>query len=93
MRFFHSPKNDQLISEIYNTSWAKLPIPEQKMLQLLLFHAQNHVVFTDGFTPIDLETFMEVSENVLKSLILFKIISFQIIKKIYSYFTVLRNFN
>uniref|UniRef100_A0A1S4J5E2 Odorant receptor n=1 Tax=Culex quinquefasciatus TaxID=7176 RepID=A0A1S4J5E2_CULQU len=64
MGTFLSSKNDELIREIYNIPWNELPIPAQHSLQLLLHAAQTPVTLSDGFAPIDLDSFLEIYKKI-----------------------------
>ncbi|EDS34843.1 Odorant receptor 94b [Culex quinquefasciatus] len=59
-----SSKNDELIREVYNTPWNELPFPAQKALGTLLQFAQNPVTLSDGFAPIDLDSFLEIYKKI-----------------------------
>ncbi|EDS37918.1 Odorant receptor 94b [Culex quinquefasciatus] len=65
-----SNKNDQLIREIYNTPWNMLSVSEQKLLQLLLHSAQNPVVLSDGFCPINLFNFVSIYKKIYSFLMM-----------------------
>ncbi|KAL1397920.1 hypothetical protein pipiens_009368 [Culex pipiens pipiens] len=56
--------NDELIREVYNAPWNELPIPAQKALGMLLQFAQNPVILSDGFAPIDLDSFLEIYKKI-----------------------------
>uniref|UniRef100_A0A182Q0D3 Odorant receptor n=1 Tax=Anopheles farauti TaxID=69004 RepID=A0A182Q0D3_9DIPT len=57
---FLSSKSDKLVEEIYNVNWYGLSTKHQKTLQQVLLTSQHPVVLSDGFSAINLFTFVEV---------------------------------
>ncbi|XP_058456982.1 odorant receptor 67d-like [Malaya genurostris] len=57
-------KNEQLEREIYNLTWYKLPISQQKSLLLMLQRAQNPVPLTLIFGDLNMPTFLQIYKTI-----------------------------
>lgn len=57
-------QNEQFQREIYNVSWYKLSIVNQKSLRFLLEAAQEPVCLTLVFAPLNMPTFLQVYKTI-----------------------------
>ncbi|XP_058463385.1 odorant receptor 67d-like [Malaya genurostris] len=57
-------KNEQLEREIYNFTWYKLPISQQKSLLLMLQRAQNPIPLTLIFGYVNMPTFLQIYKTI-----------------------------
>lgn len=90
-------KNEDLIMLLYDINWYMLEKQEKRHLLLMLHRSQNFVELSvGGLTPMNMVTFLAVTifhdYVTLVRIILYELLIFQVMKRIYSFFMMLVNF-
>lgn len=61
---FSFPQNEELQRAIYNISWYKLSLSNQKLLRFLLQSAQEPVKLTLVFARLNMPTYLQVYKTI-----------------------------